>query len=178
MQACQQNNNYIIKCKLYTYVTSSVHNLSFSLNAPILDFVNKNDLNKFKSALKIQTLTLHTDSQQLLWTAETCWLLSIWSDVQAERMSWILVQHHVKMVMITDVSSMMLNSKNFNEHQWPLLFQHSSIPEDLTRDMEWRWILNTVTVKLLLPHTTITTSFVSWDISLASCYLSRTVHKQ
>jgi hypothetical protein len=43
----------------------------------ILDFVNNDDLDKFTSALKIWTLTLHTDSQQLLWTAETCWMLSI-----------------------------------------------------------------------------------------------------
>ena len=111
-----QNANYI-------HVTNNVHKLSFTLNAPILDFVNKNDLNKFKLALKIQTLTLHTDSQQLLWTAETCWLLSIWSDVQAERMSWILVQHRVKMVMITDVSSMMLKdpagiSTNISDHYY------------------------------------------------------------
>jgi hypothetical protein len=75
LQACQQNTDYITQTVKCTH-THNVHEIRFSLTVLIFDFVNKGDINKIISALKIRTLALCTDPQQFLRTGDTCWLLS------------------------------------------------------------------------------------------------------
>jgi hypothetical protein len=129
---------------MQTYITNNIHNLRFCLSTLIFDFVHKDVLDKLISALKTQTLTLRTDSQQFQWTGGTCCSISEWSDVQPQRMSWILCT--VPCQNGNDQCASLKFPKDTAgispKQSWSLLFQHSTIPKDLTQNTKYRAFWN------------------------------------